>query len=393
VSATVLSAAEVLSRVVPILRRSDAFFKVPARPELLAALNAGLADFSQVGKFVTVYPRSTVEATRLARDLHLATRGLAGPRVPFDAEYRPGSLVHYRYGAFRRRARSRTGLIRDPDGKWRADRRGPGLAIPEWIEDPFNRTARKARSPKGPIGTELFVYKALMQRGKGGVYEALDLSVSPPRPVILKEGRRHGETDALRTDGYVRLENEARALRTLARAGLPVSKILRAFRQNGNRYLALERIAGHPLLPFGRTQPKRFSWRRAEEILNRLEPIVAAIHVAGWIWRDCKPSHIFFKRGQLHLLDFEDACPIDRQQRPAWRSKNYSRPRDGKRDANPGEDHYALGVIALQFGTGKFPPASRRGRAAIYAWTRCPEALRGRIEQLLRGKISPRVSR
>src|SRR2546423_618291 len=215
VSATILSAAEVFSRVHPILRKYDALFKIPARPELLASLNSGLPDFSQVGKFLTVYPRSTIEAKTLALELHLATRGLPGPRIPFDVHYRRNSLVHYRYGAFRRTARNPGGLIRVPSGKLRSDKRGPGRAVPAWLEDPFQNAPAKSSRPQGPIGIQLLAYRTRMQRGKGGVYEALDLSVSPPRRVILKEGRRHGETDGHGEDGYARIKQEARVLRSL----------------------------------------------------------------------------------------------------------------------------------------------------------------------------------
>ena len=110
-SATILSAAEVFARAEPILRKNDVLFKVPSRLELLRSLNSGLADFSQIGKFLTVYPRSTDEAVKLARELHRATRGLSGPRIPFDAQYRKGSLVYYRYGAFRRSAGGTPGFI------------------------------------------------------------------------------------------------------------------------------------------------------------------------------------------------------------------------------------------------------------------------------------------
>ena len=87
-SATILSASEVFARAEPIVRRNDVLFKVPCRLELLRSLNSGLADFSQIGKFLTIYPRSTGEALELARELHRATRGLPGPRIPFDARYR-----------------------------------------------------------------------------------------------------------------------------------------------------------------------------------------------------------------------------------------------------------------------------------------------------------------
>jgi hypothetical protein len=388
VSATILSAAEVFSRVQPILRKHDALYKIPARLELLSSLSVGLPDFSQVGKFLTVYPRSTMEAKKLARELHLATRGLSGPRIPFDVRYRPNSLVHYRYGSFRRSAKNSGGLIRVPSGKLRPDKRGPGRAVPPWAQDPFQSGRPKSTRPRGPIGLELLAYKVRTQRGKGGVYEALDLSVSPARRVILKEGRRHGETDSHGKDGYARVKQEARVLRSLRAVGLPVPRVFREFVQDGNRYLVLERVAGRPLLPATRLQPAKFSWGRAEKILKQLEPILSRIHRAGWVWRDCKPSHILGRRAEVWLVDFEGACESNRNNVLPWGSPNYSRTRRAIRRAGFGEDDYALGVIAFQFGTGKFPPARKRARAAIYKRTRCPEALRARIERLLDADVS-----
>jgi Protein kinase domain len=388
VSATILSAAEVFSRVHPILRKYDALFKIPARPELLASLNVGLPDFSQVGKFLTVYPRSTTEAKALARELHLATRGLSGPRIPFDVRYHPNSLVHYRYGAFRRTAKNPGGVIRHPSGKLITDKRGPGRALPTWLEDPFQDAPPKSPAPRGPIGIQLLAYKVRTQRGKGGVYEALDLSVSPPRRVILKEGRRHGETDGHGEDGYARIKQEARVLRSLREVGLPVPEIFCEFVQNGNRYLVLERVVGRPLIPFGRLHPKKISWRRAEKILDRLEPILSKIHRAGWVWRDCKPSHILVQRDQFRLIDFEGACRIDHTRALPWGSANYSRSQGRSRRAGVREDDYALGVIVFQFGTGKFPPVGSRSRSAIYRRSRCPDVLRARLERLLDAKVS-----
>jgi hypothetical protein len=388
VSATILSAAEVFSRVQPILRKYGVLFKIPARPELLTSLNAGLPDFSQVGKFLTVYPRSTIEAKTLARELHLATRGLSGPRIPFDVRYRPNSLVHYRYGSFRRSAKNSGGRIRLPSGKSRPDKRAPGQAVPAWLADPFQKPRSNSARPRGPIGLELLAYKVRTQRGKGGVYEALDLSVSPARRVILKEGRRHGETDSQGEDGYARIKQEARVLRSLRAAGLRVPRIFREFVQEGNRYLVLERVAGRPLIRPSRLQPKKFSWARAEKILKELEPILCRIHRAGWVWRDCKPLHVVGRRHQLCLIDFEGACEINRTNVRPWGSTNYSPTKLAIRRAGFSEDDYALGVIAFQFGTGKFPPATGRGRAAIYARTRCPDRLRARIERLLSVKIS-----
>jgi hypothetical protein len=390
VSATVLSAAEIFARAEPILRKSDAFFKVPCRLDLLRSLNSGLVDFSQIGKFLTVYPRSTDEALELARDLHRATRGLSGPDIPFDVRYRKESPVYYRYGAFRPWVDGTSGFIHPPKGRRYRDKRAPKRAIPPWLEDPFQKSQTPKAKMRGLFLRESLVFKARAQRGKGGVYEAIDLSVLPVRRVIIKEGRRHGETNWDGRDGYALVKHEAQVLRKLRRAGLPVPEIFREFTQNGNRYLVLERIPGRPLLAAQRAQPPRTSWRRAERILEQLTPLLSRMHTAGWTWRDCKPSHIFVHRGTVRFIDFEGACRKDQTELPSWGSPNYVPPRhDGKSSRRAGtfEDDYSLGVIAFQFLSGKFPPAAAQRRAAIFQRTRCPGPLREKIERLLSSKI------
>ena len=391
ISATILSAPEVFARAEPILHEHDALFKVLCRLELLKSLNSGLGDFSQIGKFLTIYPRSTDEALEWARELHRATRGLPGPRIPFNARYREKSLVYYRYGAFRRSVDGTSRIIQGPGGRRYRDIRAPGRAVPPWLEDPFQKSRGDGSKKRGLLLRDLLVFKAKAQRGKGGVYEAVDLSVLPVRRVIVKEGRRHGETNWDGRDGYALVRHEARVLRKLGRAGLPVPKILREFTQNGNRYLVLERIPGRPLLPGKQLQPLRTSWRRAERILEQLEPILSKMHAAAWVWRDCKPSHILIHRGTVRLIDFEGACRSDQTDLPPWGSPDYVSPQShGKSSRRVGtrEDDYALGVIAFQFLAGQFPPAPAHRRAVVYRRTRCPNPVRDKIDRLLGSKIS-----
>ena len=388
VSATVFSALDVLGRAEPVLRRHNALFKVPRSLRLLNSFNAGLTQFSQVGKFLTVYPRSTDEAIHLAAELHLATRGLAGPRIPFEERYRRNSLVFYRYGSFGPAAGKIAGTIRDAAGRRRRDERAFAKAIPSWLDDPFPKPRTKSRATAGPIGLDYLPLKVLRQRGRGGVYEAVDFSVSPTRLVIIKEGRRHGEPDRVGQDGYARLKREGWLLRRLASARVPVPQVLREFSQNGNRYLVLEKVPGKPLLGEKQLQPARYSWRRAARILALLTPLLSRLHAAGWVWRDCKPSHMLISKGECRLIDFEDACRLNDREAMAWGVKNYWPPALRKKHHRPPgtfEDDYALGVIAFQFLAGRFPSSSAGERVKIYRRQNCPLPLRHRIELLLTG--------
>jgi hypothetical protein len=394
VSATLLSATEVFSRVRPILARHDTLFKVPAQLDVLSQLNAGVSQFSQVGKFLTIYPRSLSEAAELARQLHLATRGLCGPEIPFDARYRKKSLVYYRYGTFQTYTKGQPGLgtVFDLGGKLHPDRRAAGHAVPRWLSDPFRRPRTKSKHLQcAPvIGGDYLPFKVIIQRGKGGVYEAIDLSVSPARLVIIKEGRRHGETAWDGEDGYVRVQREGCVLRELRAVGVPVPEVLHEFRQDGNRYLVLEKVPGRPLLSRNRSQPTKISWRRAQAILEQLGTCLARIHAAGWVWRDCKPWHIFVYRREMRLIDFEGACRIDDKQVLPWGSVNYTPQLSQNRFCRRGgviEDDYALGVIAFQLATGQFPPSSLRRRAALCNRVGCPDFLRVRIRNLLNPSV------
>jgi hypothetical protein len=390
-SATLLSANEVLSRVWPVLVRHDAYFKVAAHFDSLTQLNAGLTDFSQVGKFLTVYPRSTDEAVNLARELHAATRGLSGPQIPFDLRYRKNSLVYYRYGCFRATSKDGAGpgLITDSRGKSHVDKRAAGCAVPRWLDDPFTKPHSRVEHPPygGPLAPDYLPFRAISQRGKGGVYEAVDLSVSPARRVIIKEGRRHGETTWDGEDGYARVKREGLVLRALRRAGIPAPQVFRELNRDGNRYLVLEKIMARSLIGRKNMQPAKHSWRRALRLLEQLGAALAQIHQAGWVWRDCKPSHIYPQHGAIRLIDFEGACRIGDRNVLPWGSPNYVPAccRGGfHRRAGTWEDDYALGVIAFQFMAGEFPPRSARRRRALFQRSGCPDFLRAQLENLLR---------
>src|SRR5919202_1673122 len=111
VSADPTTAEAVLHRALPVLLAEDASFKVVSSVSQLGVLNNGGGGVSQIGKFITVYPKNDAQAVRLAVALDEATRGLRGPAIPSDRPLTPGSLVHYRYGGFG------TKLIQAPSGE------------------------------------------------------------------------------------------------------------------------------------------------------------------------------------------------------------------------------------------------------------------------------------
>jgi hypothetical protein len=367
VSATVLTANETLRRVAPLLRRLGTRFKAPSSLPGLQRLNSGLFyGYSQIGKFITVYPRSEEEAVSLARRLHGLTRGMAAPPVPFDLRLRPGSCVYYRYGSFTQLEMengdgTRAPAMRDPEGRLVADSREAAGAKPAWASDPFTgaKPSREVRRNQSPLATTYRAFQALTQRGKGGVYKAFDLSACPPRLCILKEGRALGEVAWDGRDGSWRVRNEEAVLSSMRGAGVAAPRVYSSFEAEGNYYLVAEYVEGETLQSLLNRRRRRLKLSAALGYGARLSTLISDVHAAGWAWRDCKPSNIIVTRGGvLRPLDFEGACSVERPDPSPWSTTAFTPPPPPSPDAVRSDadgDLYALGAIIYLLLAGALP--------------------------------------
>jgi hypothetical protein len=391
-SATVLTAGRVLAAVGPALGRRNVLFKAPATLLELNKINSGIHyGYSQVGKFLTVYPRTEEEAVLLARRLHGLTCGFAAPAVPFDQRFRPDSCVHYRYGSFKlleikNPDGTRTLAMRGERGELIPDRRDSGAAGPSWVSDPF-APKRPSNGPVvTPLKTRFRVFAALSQRGKGGVYRAVDIGVTPPRLCIVKEGRRHGEVWWDGRDGYARARHEWRVLSELRAAGVNVPRPYKSFRAEKNFYVAVEYVEGVDFDDWLTRRKKRLPVAHALRYGVRLAELMAEIHAAGWVWRDCKPRNLILTRaGELMPLDFEGACRVDRPDPSPWSTRSYAPPECLRKFAGESrlpEDLYALGAMLYLLLSGVVPAA--RPRPSLGALRRnVPADVCGLVEELL----------
>jgi serine/threonine protein kinase len=369
IPATVLTAPCVLESVGAFLQEHGVLYKAPGSLHEVDKINCGIYyGYSQVGKFLTIYPQTDDEAVLLAEGLYLLTRGMNAPTVPFDLKYREDGCIYYRYGAFRfleieDSSGKRTYAIRAPDGNLVPDVR-ESAAHPKWAADPFLvGRARQLRTPAPtPLQTTFKAFRALTQRGKGGVYQALDLSATPPRVCILKEGRRDGEVGWDGRDGVWRVEHERRVLDSLRASGIDVPRVYSSFRAEKNYYLAIEFVEGKDfnscLSRRRRRLPVPVALRRGVELAR----LLSRIHAAGWVWRDCKPNNIIItKDGKLRPLDFEGACEVSRPDPLPWGTPSFTPPEVD--DAFRGqsrlpEDLYALGAIVYLLLAGYTPDAA-----------------------------------
>ena len=358
VSATILSASEVFAAVSPFLHGKGAMFKAPVSLYELQKLNSGsLYGYSQIGKFITVYPRTSDEALSFARELHRLTHKLPSPVVPFDHHYRSNGCVYYRFGAFKvieieNSDEKRSYWMRDPERNLIPDNR-ESSDVPAWVSNPFDVSDDASREPvlaeSTPLQTTFKAYEAVAQRGRGGVYKAIDLSSSSPRICILKEGRKHGEVDWDGRDGAWRVLHEGRVLEALNRAGVSAPCLYASFQIKENSYIVMELIDGISLNDSLRRRRRRLSIRQVLRYAIGIASLVAKIHQAGWVWRDCKPGNIMITRGGvLRPIDFEGACPIDQPDPAPWGTRHFMPPEWDKAFSGQTrlpEDLYAIGAI------------------------------------------------
>lgn len=367
IPATIFTACEVLERSAPLMVLRDALFKAPATLEELEKINSGLSyEYTQIGKFITVYPRSDKEAVFLARRLHRATFGMNAPAVPYDLQFRPDSCVFYRYGAFIEKKLEgsngeTTKAVADASGNLVPDdRENPK---PEWIAgDPFQprpfKNAPANGSSENPLETTYRVFRALRQRGKGGVYQAIDISSDQPRFCIIKEGRRHGEIDWDGRDGFRRVKLEAEILAALQKTLPEAPRFYGTFERDNSFFLAMEYIEGKSLHELLRTRQRRFSIKQVLSYAGRTAGLIARLHAAGWMWRDCKPANIIVTAdGSLRPLDFEGSCRINEPDITSWRTASFSPPFNEEFfpfETGGAEDLYSLGAMVYYLLTANF---------------------------------------
>jgi Protein kinase domain len=353
-SATVLSASDLLQRCGEILLGSDFQFKMAVTLVEISKLNSGSHyGRSQVGKVVTVYLPDAANAKRLAEQLHQKIGSLPCPEVPSDRRFKPGSNVFYRYGGYDKTKMLKDGRMllayRDPAGNLVHDMRTAATAVPKWMQDPFRAAAavskRELNKEPARAHARYRAVAAIRWRGAGGIYRALDMYVRPPRRCIIKEGLRHGSPSCDGVDGFEAVRNEADVLTSLRARNVRVPRVQSLFYQRGNSYLVQDLIEGKSLAELVDSQ--RLSLRKKTKIACQICDVVSSIHAAGWTWRDIKLSNFLYDGRNVWAIDLETGMPIRSRRPRSFRGTpghylEFPDPITGKQALLV--DRYALGV-------------------------------------------------
>jgi hypothetical protein len=403
ISATETSAAEVLAATLPVLVTECVPFKLAATHKIVRLLNSTHADRASGGKFITVYPADDDQAVRVAEACHRATDGLTGPVILSDRAYRPGSLVHYRYGGFTGSSSVDADgvvvhLIKGPDGTPLADERTASYKAPSWLTDPFQPPGGAGVSPgksgttAGPTsgsapssgGTVVLndryrIQGALSHANKGGTYLAEDTTTG--RQIVIKEGRPH-VGDEGRGDARARVRHEARMLSLVECRGL-TPRLVDLFEQGGHVFLVEEYIDAPSLREL--VEGTVFSGDTPDpqacdgpvtalpaveirELAIALAETMAAFHADGIVVGDFNPNNILVNddgspRGsggvprRLCVIDLEHARPVGEAHWGPAGTPGYASGEQLRGTSTDGyaDDSWSLGATIAFLATGADP--------------------------------------
>lgn len=317
-SATPLSAPEVLHRAATVLARHGCAFKFVMQAEILEEVTSGRYDRAQCGKFIAAYPRDDDQFRELAELLDRATAGLPGPAILSDRPYRAGGVVYYRYGAFKGVPHlSNEGVqqvrLQAPDGGAVEDLRKPWFCPPTWAQLPLPGPAgRPGKAPAQPksvlLNGRYVVREAILHSSRGGVYRALDQQTGDD--VIVKQARAHVGGTYTGQDARDGLRREAAMLTALSGLG---PDLIEVFDQDVHTFLVETVVPGSTLTRWVQEQFSALTerdtglpWATAARVAAGLAALLADIHGRGLVYRDLSPNNVMVgPDGGLRLIDPE----------------------------------------------------------------------------------------
>jgi len=356
---------EVLCKVLPCIIKNNVCFKFLSDEfALRLSLNKNMPRM-QVGKFITIYPKSPEQCRLISEELVRLTKGHAGPYILTDQPVGESKNIYVRFGAHIADYKLNQYGIRIPgyhneDGCWQVDVR----SIPDADSNSSNSNDHSGTNTAGSnidsirIGGHYLIKKAIRYNGEGGIYHGIDDRTN--MPIIVREQRRGAGSFFAKSNaesGYA-IKKEARLLQIAEKSGF-TPRYIGHFEEGEHWFLVQERLIGSNTL-WGYFMDVYYdsSHVTGKEIFEHIKSLfvriasgLQSIHSHGVILRDLTRTNVLVTEdGHVKFIDLEFAHEIGDESPwvPGW-TPGYGSPQQKNGDTPTTEDDcYAFGVLLLE---------------------------------------------
>jgi tRNA A-37 threonylcarbamoyl transferase component Bud32 len=352
ISALTLQSKKILAEVIPLLKTWKVPFRLIRDDDHGYYLNSGVMQVAEVGKFISIYTSSVVQAQEIIAQLRPLLQDYLGPQVP-DA-IRIDKNIYAQFAFVEKAAKNSAGKIH--------------LTIPSAKQIPFDiPSLYKRQKTKKIIGKYYLKMKTLRSGPKGEVMLAYSFKQLPFKSVVIKEGRHGTIEDPQGRDIRDRLLWQKQILPAIS-SHIPTAKLLDYFEQDHNNYLVMEYLDGKFLAEKLRQIKKHQPWKDLHtksriRILGyylQIIRIIQQLHAIGYVHRDIQDNNFIINdRDKVFIIDFELAYNYFRDiPQPAWLlgTIGYMSPEQmGSQKPAPAADIYSLGSLLAFLLTGEHP--------------------------------------
>lgn len=281
ISANINNAKNIAEIFFSYIDKYELNYKIVSSLQNLEKQNFGINGYSQVGKFITIYPVNKIQLQKTLFDLEILYKNFKSPNIPSDFSYMNSEVVYYRYGEF---------IIND-EFKDRRDKKIPSkLRVPilDYTIPRYNQ-----------IPSKYIILEVIKKNFKGGIYKVFNtekLNIS-----ILKEGSFQGNMDVYNVDSMNRVYWELLILKELKSESFSPN-LLNYFYIGRSLFIEIEYIEGKTFKEILDIS-KQFSTERFILILNILVKLNTKYSIS---FRDISFENIIFNQeGSVKFIDFE----------------------------------------------------------------------------------------
>jgi|LakMenEpi03Aug12_release.lakeMendotaPanAssembly.Ray.scaffolds.fasta_scaffold316191_1 tRNA A-37 threonylcarbamoyl transferase component Bud32 len=304
---TPLNASEIIIRLRDLLKKYLLNFKYVKNQSILRKLNSGQYGYSQIGKCIVIYMPCVIDEFIESLIDILSKFKFKCPIVPFANPIGGGLPIYYRYGSYQ----SEQLLINNQDIKDIRD--DLDCAVPLSIKDLLLkfRISETIDNSFQEFLLKYPVFKVISQRGKGGIFRALNLAQQVYQEVIIKTGNRNGEIIDKNNDGFNLIRREKNFLSYLEFYNLRyvTPELIDYIETDMINAIVLKYINGENLLKL--KKENKIYIHHLEQAWN----LLGILHENGLYWGDAKLDNLMLdENDRIVMIDFETGGLIEQEQ-------------------------------------------------------------------------------